>query len=71
MDRAKNAESELCFNLFMDTSVISDMTVRTNRRISILQESFSPAQRKKMQTKNVYASETCEEEFKAYLGLAF
>ena len=72
MDRAKDAESELeCFNLFMDPSIIADMTVRTNKRIYSLLESFTPAKRAKMKTKNKYAVETCDEEVKAYLGLAF
>ena len=72
MDRAKNVKSELeCFNLFMDPSIITDIPVRTNRRISSLLESFTPAKRTKMKIKNVYASETCEEEIKAYIGLSF
>lgn len=72
MDEAAEATTELdCFKLFMDESIITDVTELTNRNIQGHLDKLSPEKLKMIQTKNVFIRVTTEEEVLAYLGLMY
>ena len=65
---AKDAVKELdCFSLFMDSTVIRDITERTNSNITKHLDRLTADQKKKYS----YVRTTTEEEISAYLGLMY
>ena len=72
MGAAKDTITEKdCFQLFMDQTIIADITERTNVSINRFLDSLNENQMERVRTKGVGARVTTEKEVTAFLGLMY
>lgn len=72
MPSAADALTELdCWKLFIDPSILTDITLRTNVHIDTLLDNLPPEKIDTIKKKNTYVCHTTEEEILAYFGLMY